>query len=166
MDWTLVTLEDLISNCKPLLDEYAASILEAHQAGMESEKVKELEATLQEKDKALAEVTEQVTTAAEKVATLEEETKKLTLGIKVAEAAQVGAMAKYIAEELQGKVTCEEDIAKMLPEIKQRALALVLNEGVSGKAKGQSSFEDDKGSDTEGDVELTEEAKKVLSLAQ
>lgn len=167
MDWTQVTLEDLISNCKALLDEYAASIVEAAQAGMESEKVTELETTLAEKDKALAEVTEQANAAVEKVGALEENTKKLTLDLKVAEAAHVGVMAKYIAEELRGQVACEEDIGKLLPEVKQRALALVLNEGITGTAKGRSSFsEDGEGSQTDEGPELTEEAKKVLSLAQ
>jgi len=159
MDWEKVTLEDLVENCKQLLDGYAATIVEAVQE-QNQEKVGALETSVQvlteEKDKSqkeAADAAEQATGSATQIAGLE-------LKLKIAEAAQIGSMSKLVFEELTEKVKTEEDIATHLTEAKEKAMALVLSSVGDGIPKGTTDVGDD-----DKEPELTEEAQKVLSLA-
>ena len=156
MDWEEVTLEDLLENCKGLLDEYAATVVAAaqEQAQGKLEELTSAVATLTEEKGALVADTEKLSEAEDKL-------KELELKVKVAEAAHIGSIAQTVYEGLSEKVKKEEDIAEFLTEEKHKAMAVALAGIGDGEPKGKARIEDDE----DDDEPLTEERKKILGLA-
>jgi len=157
MDWENVTLEELLENCKALLDEHAATVVEAVQ-----ERATGLEGKVEELTSTIATLTEEKEAAEAKALEAVDAVADMELKLEVAKAAHIGSISKMVFEELSQSVHTEEDIAKNLVEAKEKAMTLVLASAGEGLVKGKA----DVGGDDEDDVELTEEAKKVLALAR
>jgi hypothetical protein len=158
MNWEELKLEELLEHAKPLLDEYAATVAEAV-----GEQATALQGKVAELEEAVVKLTEEKVTLAEQATAATEQLAIVGLKLKVAEAAHVG-MSKSIYEELASAVAKEEDIPALLAEAKDKALAVALSGVSRGEPKGQTSFEDED-EDEDEEPQMTEEAKKILSLA-
>lgn len=166
MNWEEVTLEELLEHCGPLLQEHAATLVEAVQA-----QVTELQGVVEDMEAAIAVLDEENATAEEKLATAETDAKgaiaeaieALELELEIAKAAHVGSMSRTVFEELKANVESKEQIADNLAAAREKAMTLVLASASAGKAKGQTRFEDE--DEDDDDEPMTEEAKKVLSLS-
>ena len=152
MDWDKVTLEELLENCKPLLDEHTAPIVEAGQV-----KATELESTVEELNATIATLTEEKESAEEKAVEAVDAVAGIELKLKVAEAAHIGGISRIVFEELGKVVKTEEDIAENLASAKEKAMTLVLASADGGQAKGLAQVEEDG-----GEIKLSEEAKTIL----
>jgi hypothetical protein len=169
MEWDKLTLEELTEHRKDLLDQHTASVVEALQAQVLATASPEL-AAAQEK-LAEAEVV-QAKLVEEKLA-LEKSIADDILKDKIATAARFGTMSQIVYEELCKAVKTEEDIAKLLPSIRDKAMSVVLSGAqpqnarpISGSAKPPVVEEADPGQEVEEEVEMTEEARKILRLSR
>jgi hypothetical protein len=167
MEWGELTLEELVANRQDLLDEHVASVTEVL-----NQKVQDLEAQLVEAQKVTTEdlVPLADKTALEvKVAEMLAELSTLRLEVAIEYAAQIG-VGRKIVEELKSKVKIIEDIDKMLPNARSRALALVLS-GVAPSpvtaARGVVHEEQVEVNEdgTVDDDELTEEQRDIMRIA-
>jgi len=152
MDWDKVTLEELLENCKPLLDEHTAPIVEAGQV-----KATELESTVEELNATIVTLTEEKESAEAKAVEAVDAVAGIELKLKVAEAAHIGGISRIVFEELGKVVKTEEDIAENLASAKEKAMTLVLASADGGQAKGLAQVEEDG-----GEIKLSEEAKTIL----
>ncbi len=149
MDYEALTLEELKTNCQPLLDEYAAT-------------------GLAEKDTKIAELADQLAVNkgehdAAAVA-LEEVQEKLKM-LALYEASTTG-LSKLIVERLvTAGVSTPEEIAEKLPAVKAEALQALLAEstvpGEADSAKGATHIVQEKEGEKPKRV-LTERQKTIL----
>ena len=153
MDWGKVTMEELLENCKPLLDEHAATVIETVQ-----EQATGLEAKVEELTATIATLTEEKGAAEAKVVAAVDAVAGLELKLKVAKAAHIGSISRAVYDELSQNVKTEADIATNLVEAKEKAMTLVLAAAGEGVAKGLALVEED-----DGEPELSEEAKTILA---
>jgi len=147
MDWQNVTLEDLVQNCPQILADYVADIV----AGKERELEEKYKATLEEANAKLQE-------ALAKTKALGDELATMRLSLRVAEAAHIGSVPKFVAEKLRDVVKSEEDVGKYLPDILQQAFRTALNE-----ERGAASGKVDVPQAEQG--ELSPEQMRILKLA-
>ena len=169
MDWEELTLEELESNAKALLDDYLAKHLDAAKAQIDAltTEVDALKAAAP--DDAL---TEKVTELADLLGV---ETKKVTgleFDLAVEKAAQLG-LSSVIAEVLHEEAKTVEEIAEKLPGIKERAMATFqASFGVEVKPKGTSKTgdedvdDDDLTPDKKDDKEFTDAEEEMASYAR
>ena len=171
MDWEKVTLEELLENAKPLMDEYAATMVEATQEQVASVAEASLEqaATLQEQVDALGQkvtlLVEEKEALVEGQSVVAAKAAGLELKLALAEAAHIGKMAKMVYAELSEGVTSVDQLPEKLAGARDKAMMLVLSSIGEGEAKGQASFEDAEGDGEDEEPQMTEEAKKILDLA-
>jgi len=140
-NWENVTLEEIESNARDLLDEYLAKHLDAAK-----EQIKALETELADTKTALAKATKAPDPnvklqehVAELTGLLSESNAKLSkyeFDLAVLKASQAG-LSSTIAEVLMQEVTSIDEIAEKLPGIKERALATYhASFGTPSSAKG------------------------------
>jgi len=166
MEWKDIDLKSLLENRKDLLEEYAASlkdVLPAQDPKLAG-RVTELEAQVKT-------LTEEKGTLTVKLDAATVQSGQLQLGLKVVEAAQFG-VSRIVAEELAKVVKEEADIAKLLPDIKTKAIALLLGNKPSDQVvgKGQTHIvEESAGTPAGGGIDgdaLDEEKRTILSLSR
>ena len=156
MDWEKVTMEELLENCKPLLDEHAATVVEAVQ-----EKATGFEGQIEELTATIATLTEEKEVAEGKSVEAVEAVADMELKLEVARAAHVGSISKMVYEELVENVQTREDIAANLASAKEKAMTLVLASAGDGLAKGLATVDEEGAGDIE--PKLTEDAKTILA---
>jgi len=156
MDWNKVTMEELLENCKPLLDEHTATVVGAVQ-----ERATELEGKVEELTATVAALTEQKEAAEAKAVEAVEGVADLELKLEVAKAAHIGSISKMVYEELSQKVQAEGDIAASLAEAKEKAMTLVLASAGDGLAKGKTDIDEEE--DGGAEPKLSEEAEVILA---
>jgi len=167
MEWSELTLEELVAHRQDLLDEHVASVTEVL-----NQKITDLDAQLVEAKKVTTEdlVPLADKTALEaKVTEMTAELSVLKLEVAIEKAAQIG-VGRKIVEELKSKVKVIEDIDKMLPNARSKALSLVLAgtpASPATAAKGivhEEMVEGDE-DNTVDDDELTEEQRDIMRIA-
>jgi len=169
VEWTKVTLEDLIKNVKPLLDEFAATAIEASDLGNAKSAAEAQVATLtQEKAALSAQVADFQSKASDAVAALEE----LKLRQALAEASLIGA-GRAIYARLQTDVKNLEELSAKLPAIRAEALSAFLVSASKGAQEvpaggnGNPPAETESGAageSGEGGEGITEEQERMLAL--
>jgi len=158
LDLSKLTLEDLQKARPDLLQEYAASVLEAHQGAAN--------------DAAVAALTEEKTALSAQVQALQTQLADTKFMLAVAEAAQIG-VGRKIYEKLKADVATIEEIAAKLPAIRTAALEeFTAGSAAETKPKGdahpKAQPDEDEGEDEDEDEagarSVTEEQSLILGL--
>jgi len=161
MEWEKVTLEDLVTARKDLLDDYVATLVEAGALVKADEKAEEEKLTL-------VTLTEELSSVKAKAEEDQKALAEAVLGQKIAEASLIGRIPQALHEILVEKVKTEEDIAKVLPDAREQAIVAATNlleVGTKTSAKGTTKPEAPPESvvgEPEPEEQITEEARTIL----
>lgn len=185
MEWKDLTLEGLQANRQDLLDAFAADAIEATKAQLAEEaktaiaakdeaitaktaaeaQLADIAKNVSDAEQAAKTITEERDAAKTTVAAKETEIVALKLKVAIAEAAHIGTIPKAVYASLVEEVKVEDDIARLLPGARSKAMIAHLSGDVGvGNARGQTHFDEAVTEEAGVPAEISADADHILAL--